>query len=157
MKSPLASFQTFSGFDVPSFTAQLPNLQAVGPVVDMRVWVGTAAENALKKAQANVPPPFAVKGMVDTGATGSVIQPAVAQNLGLQPVGVVTISTPSSANVPCFQYVVRLMFPNNVIAEALAIEAPLQGQQVQCLVGRDVLAHGVFVYTGYINQFTLSF
>ncbi len=51
----------------------------------------------------------------------------------------------------------RLIFPNNVIVEALAIEAPLRGQHIQSLVGRDVLAHGVFVYTGYINQFTLSF
>ncbi len=95
--------------------------------------------------------------MIDTGATGSVIQPAVAQQLGLQPIGVVAISTPSSENIPCFQYIVRLLFPNNVIAEAVAIEAPLRGQQIQCLIGRDVLAHGVFVYTGYINKFTLSF
>ena len=95
--------------------------------------------------------------MIDTGATGSVIQPALVQQLGLQPVGVVNISTPSSENVPCYQYNVRLIFPNNVIVEAIAIEAPLRGQQTQCLIGRDVLAHGVLVYTGYINKFTLSF
>jgi hypothetical protein len=52
---------------------------------------------------------------------------------------------------------VRFILPNNVIFQALAIEAPLKGQQTQCLIGRDVLAHAVFVYTGYINQFTLSF
>jgi len=142
---------------MPSFTAQLPNLQAMGPLVDMRVWIGTPVEEALKKAGLKVPEPVAVKGMIDTGATGSVIQPAIAQQLGLQPVGVVSISTPSSENVPCPQFVVRLIFPNNVIAECLAIEAPLRGQHIQCLIGRDVLAHGVFVYTGYINQFTLSF
>ncbi|MGQ9695187.1 MAG: hypothetical protein ACUVWV_10630 [Thermodesulfobacteriota bacterium] len=95
--------------------------------------------------------------MIDTGATGSVIQPVIAKQLGFQPVGVVSISTPSSQSVPCLQYVIRLMFPNNVIVEGLAIEAPLQGQHIQCLIGRDVLAHGVFVYIGYINQFTLSF
>ena len=129
----------------------------MGPLVDMRVWVGTPVEEALKKTGSNVPQPVAVKGMIDTGATGSVIQPAIAEQLGLQPVGVVSISTPSSQSVPCPQYVVRLMFPNNVVVEGLAIEAPLQGQYIQCLIGRDVLAHGVFVYTGYINQFTLSF
>ncbi|MCJ7589360.1 MAG: retropepsin-like domain-containing protein, partial [Candidatus Aminicenantes bacterium] len=32
----------------------------------------------------------------DTGATSSVIQPAIAKSLGLQPVGIVNISTPSS-------------------------------------------------------------
>jgi len=142
---------------MPSFTAQLPNLQSMGPLVDMRVWIGTPVEEALKKAGSKVPEPIAVKGLIDTGATGSVIQPTLTQQLGLQPVGVVSISTPSSENVPCLQFVVRLIFPNNVIVECLAIEAPLRGQNIQCLVGRDVLAHGVFVYTGYINQFTLSF
>lgn len=142
---------------MPSFTAQLPNLQALGPTVDMRVWIGTPVENALKKAGSVIPSPVAVKGLIDTGATGSVIQASIAKALGLQPVGIVSISTPSSANVPCYQYLVRLVLPNNVIVEALAIEAPLQGQLVQCLIGRDVLAHGVLVYTGYINQFTLSF
>jgi len=33
----------------------------------------------------------------------------------------------------------------------------LRGQDIQCLIGRDALSHAVFVYTGYINQFTLSF
>lgn len=114
-------------------------------------------EEALKKAGSKVPEPVAAKGMIDTDATGSVIHPEIASSLGLHPIGVVSISTPSSENIPCYQYAVRLLFPYNVIVEALAIEAPLKGQQIQCLIGRDVLAHGVFVYTGYINQFTLSF
>jgi predicted aspartyl protease len=142
---------------VPSFTTQLPNLQALGPLVEMRIWVGTPVENAIKKSEAKLPEAVPVKAMIDTGATGSVVHPEIAKNLGLMPVGVVYINTPSSENIPCYQYMVRLIFPNNVIVEAIAVEAPLKGQQIQCLVGRDVLAHGVFVYTGYINQFTLSF
>jgi len=142
---------------MPSFTSQLPNLQASGPLVDMRVWVGTALELALKKEGAPIPEPVAAKGMIDTGATGSVIQPALVEQIGLEPVGLVHISTPSSDNVPCHLYSVRLMFPNNVVVETVAVQAPLRGQQIQCLIGRDVLAHGVLVYTGYINQFTLSF
>jgi len=51
----------------------------------------------------------------------------------------------------------RLLFPQNVVVETAVIAAPLQGQHIQCLVGRDVLHHGVFIYTGYINSFTLSF
>ncbi len=142
---------------MPSFTAQLPNLQALGPLVEMRVWIGTPVEEALSKSGTSLPDPVPVKAMIDTGATGSVIQPEIAKKLGLQPVGVAKISTPSSENVQCYQYAVRLIFPNNVIVEAIVVEAPLKGQQIQCLVGRDVLAHGVLIYTGYINQFTLSF
>ena len=51
----------------------------------------------------------------------------------------------------------RLVFPNNVIANGTLLEAPLQGQNIQCLIGRDVLAHGVLVYIGYQNLFSLSF
>ena len=142
---------------MPSFTTQLPNLQVLGPVVDMRVWIGTPVEEVLKKSVASLPAPVPVTGMIDTGATGTVIQPEIAKKLGLQPVGVVTISTPSSENVTCYQYIVRLIFPSNVIVEAIAIEAPLKGQHIQCLIGRDVLAHGILVYTGYINQLSLSF
>jgi predicted aspartyl protease len=142
---------------MPSFTTQLPNLQAAGPLVEVRVWVGSPVEAALRKAGTKIPGPVQAKGLIDTGATGSVIQPGIVRQLGLEPIGVVNISTPSSESVPCYQYSVRLIFPNNVLVEAIAIEAPLKGQQIGCLVGRDVLAHGVFVYTGYINQFTLSF
>jgi hypothetical protein len=31
------------------------------------------------------------------------------------------------------------------------------GQNIQCLIGRDILQHGVLIYIGYSNQFTLSF
>jgi predicted aspartyl protease len=141
---------------MPSFAVQLPNLQALGPLVDIRVLVGTPVEQALQRAGTPVPQPVAVKAMIDTGASGSVIDPNTAKQLGLQPVGIVYISTPSSVNVPCPQYVVRFLFPNNVIIEAFAIEAPMQGQQIQCLIGRDVLALGVLVYTGYMNLFSFS-
>ena len=51
----------------------------------------------------------------------------------------------------------RILFPNNVVVETVVIAAPLQGQHIQCLIGRDVLRHGVFIYTGYTETFTLSF
>jgi len=126
-------------------------------MIEMRVWVGTAMEEAIKKSGGEVPDPVPVKAMIDTGATVSVIEPDVAKRLGLKPVGIVEISTASSESVECYQYLIRLIFPNNVIVETTAVEAPLRGQQTQCLIGRDVLSHGVLVYTGYINQFTLSF
>ena len=56
-----------------------------------------------------------------------------------------------------YEYAVRLVFPNNVVFESTVIEAPLQGQPIQCLVGRDVLSQAVLVYIGYGNLFSLSF
>jgi len=95
--------------------------------------------------------------MIDTGATGSVIRQGIAAQLGLTPVGTKNINTPTSSNVACYEYQVQFVFPNRVSYETTAIEAPLIGQHIQCLVGRDVLADGVLVYIGYTNTFTLSF
>lgn len=126
-------------------------------MVEIRLAVGAALESALKKVNQNVPAPLAAVALIDTGASGTVLQQGIASKLGLHPVGVTLINTPSSTNVRCYQYEVRLIFPNNVIAQTTAIEAPLQGQNIQCLIGRDVLAHGVLVYIGYVNSFSLSF
>ena len=98
---------------MPSFTSQVPNLQAVGPVVELRVTVGSAAEAALRTAGNPIPNPIPALAMIDTGATSSVIRQGLAAQLGLYPVGVTYINTPSSMNVPCPEYLVRLAFPNN--------------------------------------------
>lgn len=142
---------------MPSFTSQVPNLQAVGPVVELRIAVGSAVEAALRTTNTPIPPPISAVAMIDTGATGSVIRQGLAGQLGLKTVGVTHINTPSSMNVACYEYLVRLLFPNNVLFETTVIEAPLQGQHIQCLIGRDVLAQAVFVYIGYGNLFSLSF
>jgi hypothetical protein len=142
---------------MPSFTAQVPNLQADGPVVEIRIAVGSAVEAALRATGAPIPAALPSLAMIDTGATSSVIRQGLAAQLGLNPVGVTYVTTPSSTNVPCPEYLVRLVFPNNVLFETTVIEAPLQSQNIQCLIGRDVLAHAVLVYIGYGNLFSLSF
>jgi hypothetical protein len=142
---------------VPSFTTQVANLQAVGPAFQLHLALTDMAQEAVKKAGGQVPPPVSLLAMIDTGASRSVIQQGLAAKLGLQPIGVVHINTPSHVNVPCYEYPLRLLFPSNVIVEGVVIEAPLQGQHIQCLIGRDVLQQGVLVYIGYTNQFTLSF
>jgi len=95
--------------------------------------------------------------MIDTGATRSVISQGIAAQLGLNPVGITAINTPSSTNVQCYEYLVRFIFSHNIIVEGVMIEAPLQNQPIQCLIGRDILAHAIFVYIGQSNLFSLSF
>ena len=119
--------------------------------------MGSILEDLLTSGGEQVPAPVTVTAMIDTGATSTVIQQDIADQLGLNPVGVTPINTPSSTGVNCYRYLVRLFFQNNVNVEAVAIGAPLEGQHIQCLIGRDVLALGVFVYVGYTNTFTLSF
>ncbi|MDP2788476.1 MAG: retroviral-like aspartic protease family protein [bacterium] len=142
---------------MPSFTTQIPNLQEVGPVVEIKVAIGSFVENVFRQNNQNIPNPIPALAMIDTGATGTVIREDIVQQLKLNPVGITFINTPSSTNVQCYEYLIRLLFPNNVVTESVVIAAPLQGQHIQCLIGRDVLRHGVLVYIGYTNTFTLSF
>lgn len=131
----------------------------VGPVVELLVGPSQPFVRALTAANQPVPAALPVAAMIDTGAARTVVSRQVVQSLGLQAVGAARMSTPSTEKaVPVDLYNVSLAFPNGVtVANALAIEAPLGGQHIQCLVGRDILQHGVLVYIGHLNQFTLSF
>lgn len=142
---------------MPSFTSTIPNLQATGPVAELQLAVGTEVETAILAKGERPASPISVVAMIDTGASVSVIRQGLPAQLGLNPIGISNISTPSSTNVVCYRYLVRLIFPNKVLIEARILELPLQAQHIQCLIGRDVLAEAVFVYIGYENLFSLSF
>ena len=142
---------------MPSFTSTIPNLQATGPVVELQLAVGSDAETSIQAKGERPASAIPVLAMIDTGASLSVVRQGLPAQLGLNPIGVSNVSTPSSTNVVCYRYLVRLMFPNKVLIEATILELPLQGQHIQCLIGRDVLAQAVFVYIGHTNVFSLSF
>ncbi len=120
--------------------------------MDVAVTITEAAESTGQTAT-----PITIRAMVDTGASGTAIQTGFAKQLGLNPVGVQLISTPTSKDVPCPEYAMRLIFQANIVIDNVTvIEAPMEGQHVQMLIGRDVLKDFVFIYLGYANQFTLS-
>jgi predicted aspartyl protease len=104
-----------------------------------------------------VPSPLTVAALIDTGASHTVLQQNLAAQLGLQPVSSTAFHTAATGSVIYPQYTVRLFFPHGVEIEVLAVEMPLQGQHIQCLLGRDVLADAVLVYLGESNLFSLSF
>ncbi len=142
---------------MPSFTQRIPNLQQVGPVIEVVLTpsVPYLQTNNISTATTNS---VRVLAMIDTGATGTVIRQGLANKLNINPVGTMLMHTPSSNNVLCYQFDVQLVFPNNVNVPSIIVsEAPLQGQHIQCLIGRDLLQHSVLIYTGYDNSFTLSF
>ncbi len=142
---------------MPSFTQRIPDLERVGPVIEVTI---TPSIPYLQMMGQNLSSTKAIKilAMIDTGLSGSVIREGLAGSLGINPVGTTFINTPSSTEVICHQFDIQLLFPNNInIPSIVVTEAPLQGQHIQCLIGRDILHHGVLIYTGYDNSFTLSF
>jgi len=116
----------------------------------------------MEKVGGSVPTPITVSALIDTGASLSVIQQGLPKQLGLHPVGVQYINTASSENIACSQYALQLILQATggiqipVSFAALFTEAPLKGQNIHCLLGRDFLAHCVLVYTGPTNSFVLS-
>jgi hypothetical protein len=88
------------------------------------------------------------------------------RSLGVPPRGIVQIHTPSTGPRPqaSYQYDVSLTFflPKNMTFSLYAlpvVAASLadQGQGVEVLIGRDVLAHGLLVYDGQLGVFSLAF
>ena len=143
---------------MPSFTSQIPNLKQVGPVCVVKIGMSSVASEVLAAKGEKIPDPVEVTALIDTGAGGTCIKPEIVKTLGLVPRGVTQIATPSTKAHPCDVYDVSLHLANGVTVPTIAvIEAPLEGQNIQCLIGRDVLAYGTPIYIGYANTFSLSF
>lgn len=142
---------------MPSFTHRIPALQSRGPIIEIQLSPSLPFIETMN-IQISEIKTINVMAMIDTGASVTAIQQGLLKNLGINPIGSSLIHTPSSQNVRCNKYDVQLIFPNHVAIPTISItEVPLQGQHIQCLIGRDILQYGVFIYNGYDNSFTLSF
>lgn len=146
---------------MPSFTGSSTNLVEDGPLVAVHIAPSRALVEAVKATDPSFPDPerFSAIAMVDTGAACTVVNPTVIEALKLNPIGEVAIHTPSTTTpLICEQFHVDVVLPNGVtFPDAVVICAPLGMQNVQCLIGRDILQGGVLTYIGFMNQFTLSF
>jgi predicted aspartyl protease len=129
-------------------------------MLEVFVGVSKPREEALIRAAQTVPPPVLVRLLVDTGASGTVIDPAVISKLNLSPTGMVTIHTPSTGTTPHQISHVSLVIPHQALTRtffALPIgECSLRAQGIDGLLGRDVLAHCLFIYAGPDNAYILS-
>lgn len=141
---------------MPSFNAESPNLEGDGPLIEVTFGLVRAAAQLRRDAGEAVPSPIRATALIDTGASGTVAKAGLLAPLGLHPVGVISVNTPTGHDVPCPTYAVSLALPQGTI-EVTVIEAPLEGQNIEALIGRDVLKHGILIYQGPSNQFTLSF
>jgi hypothetical protein len=142
---------------MPSFTSEIPDLTRVGPLVEILLRADSDTELGQAAKEEPVALAIPVMAMIDTGAECSVIQEGLARKLGLSPTNVVQMGTPTSHLVQCYEFLVQFEFSNGVSIETAVLEAPLNNQPIQCLIGRDILSKAVLIYIGYHNQYTLSF
>lgn len=145
---------------MPSFTVEAADLWNEGPVIEVTLSLIGPAQVALTQNEQPIPVPVSVQLLVDTGASHSCIADGVLAPLGLHPVGTIGINTPSSHNIACALYAVRMTLPHGGWLDTSVIQVPpggLEGQTAQGLLGRDVLRYGLLIYLGQRGQFTLSF
>ena len=115
-----------------------------------------------------LPIPGLVQGtfLVDTGASGTCVDPRLVQSLSLHPSGSVSIQTPSTNGNPmvCNQYDVSVFIPGadesagGFFIPALPIlETALSSQGIDGLIGRDIINRCTMVYNGSAAMFTLAY
>lgn len=145
---------------MPHLTLQITPL---GPVMDVLVGVSRPRAAALTQAGQPIPNPVAVRGLVDTGASCTCIDPGVLTSLNLTPTGSQPVHTPSTQGTPVnqLQYDVSLILPHPGISYSFhslaVIQSQLAVQGIQGLIGRDVLDRCLLVYDGPLGAFTLAF
>ena len=145
---------------MPHLTLQITN---GGPILDVLIGVSHARAQALQQAGQLVPNPIQIRGLIDTGASCTCIDPGVLNALNLAPTGVTPMLTPSTgaqahhANV--YDVSLHLLHPaiTLTLQNVPVAEAQLSIQGIQALIGRDILRSCLFVYDGQSGIFTLAF
>lgn len=146
---------------MPHLTLQLgPS----GPLLDVVIGVSAPRQKALQQAGQVVPPGQAARALIDTGASVTAVDPAVLTALALAPTGQTTIHTPSTTPGqphPCSTYDVHLTLSHPALSFYISalpvIQSNLHHQGIQALIGRDVLAHCLFIYDGRAGSYVLGF
>jgi hypothetical protein len=96
-------------------------------------------------------------GMINTGARCTLIHAAAVRMLGMTPVNTTKITTVTLQLHEYQQYRIRLRFPHCASIDVLATGATWPHQDVLCIIGRDTLKYGLFMYNGFTNTFSLIF
>ncbi|MGC4004888.1 MAG: hypothetical protein QM811_17935 [Pirellulales bacterium] len=146
---------------MPSLTLDLAR---EGAVVTMHIGVSRPRRDALIAAQLPIPNPVPIRVMIDTGAYVTCIDPAHLAPLGITPSGVCDVLTPSTGSMPVrlnqFDVGITILLSNektHLLPTLPVIESDLSGHGIDGLLGRDVLAQGLFIYHGETSTFTLAF
>jgi hypothetical protein len=136
-----------------------------GPLVDLVVGVSGSRREVLERNNFPVPPRVRVRALIDTGSDVTGLARHVFEQLEVRPHGQTRIRTPSTtADQPHFvdQYVVSIGLPGTGLELHLPqLEVIDSGHRpdddYQGIVGRDFLAHCLFVYDGEAGTFALAF
>lgn len=150
-------------FDFVQWTQQKGgSLTADGPLIPVEVSIPAALEQWSITNNSPIPPPAIGYALIDTGASVSGFHEPLLQQMNIQPVDSIPLSTPSGAG-RCSIYPARLALPALNIPNVPVRLAGNQlnwtasnGKNVVMLLGRDILFQFLMVYNGKMNSITLA-
>ena len=96
------------------------------------------------------------RGLWDTGASKSSITQRIVDDLNLIPVGNTNISTANGV-VTVKTYFVDFGLPNGVTVKNVLVSCADLGDDIDILIGMDIIRHGDFSITNVNNKTTFSF
>jgi len=133
-------------------------LMVEGPQLDVEVHIPKPLEELFIKQGKSIPKPAVGRALIDTGASICAVDDSVITSLGVQPVGVADVRTPTGS-AQQNQYPVTFIFPGTNLPTLniqAAIGSALSSQGFIALIGRDALGSVVFTYNGTGGFFTFA-
>ena len=150
---------------MPYFTLQVD--PSGRPMVNAVIHPSQARVAALKAAGQPTPHGIPVRALIDTGASGTCIDPMILQALSLTATGVVAVNTPTTGVTPVNQdqYDIGLIIPGPsqthvplFVGNLPVLAAELfQAQGFHALIGRDVLSMCLMTYDGVNGFFSIAY
>lgn len=96
------------------------------------------------------------KALWDTGASHSCIDKRIAKALGLIPLGNKNISTANGV-VTVNTHLVDITLPNELTMRNILVTSANLGEDIDLLIGMDIICRGDFSITNYEGKTTFSF
>jgi hypothetical protein len=129
-----------------------------GPVVPVVLSVAQTVADQLLQQGLTVPNPVPGSALIDTGASSTCIDDAVAQQLQLlSAIDVVNMTSASHASTPQNIYPVLIEVAGGIrINVPRAVGASLAPQGIVALIGRDFLQNCTLFYNGPTGSIALS-
>lgn len=133
-----------------------------GPIINLQVGVSQPRRQALEAMGQRVPAPITVGGLINLGASCTVIDRKLLRQLGINPTGQVVFRSTEHGMVPekSPQYDVSIAiagFPQLLTPELPILEGGFTLPSYQAIIGRDILKLCRVTYDGPNRTITLLY
>lgn len=143
---------------MPEETFTPENLHLIGPMLKVQVSISNALMDIYLRNGILVPSPISLNGLIDTGATYSLIKEGKIDGLKLNPVGVQQVIGVGDIKATMYpMYRIGLSIFGVEYYDTTVTVTPLHlTYNTECLIGRDILRHCIFEYNGPGGSFTIK-